>query len=184
MKIRRLHIGGSRTIEKARKGDRNAQRELWEQHAPAVLATCRQYLSNLPEAQDAMSDSFFTAFTSMDKYRGDGPFPAWLRRIAVRKCLDRLRARKDYKVAWNEDIMGEEIQEEVAASMEMEELQSIIDQLPAGFRSVFLLYCVEGYTHQDIAYALDISENTSKSQLSRARKQLQASWNNLQSMTS
>jgi len=121
-----------------------------------------------------MPKGFFKVFNNLSNFRSEGSFEGWIRKIMVREAIDFLRVQKQMN-------FSEEIEKEINASSsntfqsneEVDFLQQKIDELPEGYKAVFMLYAVEGYKHQEIAKMLNISEGTSKSQLSKARKLLQ-----------
>jgi len=147
---------------------------LFRQFAPKMLGVCRRYLYRQDLAEEALSSGFARAFDQMDSLREDVRFEGWLRAIMVRECIDTLRREKRYLFAEDADLLPESaapatVEHDLAAS----ELLVLIDQLPAGYRTVFNLYAVEGYSHPEIARMLGISENTSKTQYKKAREAIQ-----------
>ncbi len=174
MKLVSLHKNYERLISKARKNDRKAQHELYEMFSPKMLSVCRQYLRNSEEAEEVMLSGFLKVFTRLSSYKSEGSFEGWIRRIMVNEAISRLRANK--KLLFQEASEIENSAQHVAyieTELEVEEIQRMIDSLPDGYRTVFVLYAVEGYKHSEIAELLQISESTSKTQLFKARKLLQ-----------
>lgn len=154
-----------------------AQRNLFELHSPKMLSVCRMYVKDLHHAEDVMLKGFFKVFKNLKKYKGKGSFEGWIRKIMIREALDFLRSQKrqGYPEELREDqSVSENIFEQ---KIEIDEIQKQIDSLPEGYKNVLLLYAVEGYKHHEIAEILGISENTSKSQLSKARKALRKNLN-------
>lgn len=142
-----------------------------------MLTICKRYLGPTHEAEDCLVESFMIVFKRIDQYDGSGPIEAWLRRIVVNQALQYLRKRNMMFVeAGGEDDVGVELPADgpsPESSMAAADLMALVDQLPDGYRTVFNLYAIEGYSHQEIASQLSISEGTSKSQLNRARQLLQ-----------
>ena len=175
LKVIRLPKDDKQLIARAIEHDRAAQRELFERFAPKMLGVCRRYISDLHHAEDVMLTGFFRVFHHLEQFRGDGSFEGWIRRIMVRESISFLRKNKDrdseYDEAALKNISGEN--NAAVADLEAEHLQELIDGLPRGYRMVFVLSAIEGYTHSEIADLLQISEGTSKSQLYKARKMLQ-----------
>jgi RNA polymerase sigma-70 factor (ECF subfamily) len=149
-----------------------AQERLFKKHAPKMLSVCRQYIPELQRAEEAMCNGFLKVFKNLKSYRGEGSFEGWVRRIMVRESISYLRS--DDKMYFKDLNKATVISNfnMMESSLEMQDLQRIIDELPPGYRSVFVLYAIEGYKHQEIAEMLNISENTSKTQLFKARKKL------------
>lgn len=160
-------------IKRAIKGNRDAQRKLYEQHSPKMLSVCRYYIKDVHQAEEAMCNGFLKVFTKLETFKSEGSFEGWIRRIMVRESISYLRAVK--KLYFSDDgiIENNESINNIQTNLEVDHIQSLIDELPEGYRIVFTMYAIEGYKHREIAEALGISEGTSKSQLSKARKQLQ-----------
>lgn len=126
-----------------------------------------RYLKDQMLAEDSMIEAFMKVFTKIDSYKGEGSFEGWIKRIMVNECLMKLRGPKVYWVAT--DDYESEFSIEAFTSLEAEELYKMISDLPVGYRTVFNMYVLEGFSHTEIAENLGISEGTSKSQLSRAK---------------
>ncbi len=155
------------------KEDRRAQRMLYEKFSATMLAVCRRYCGQLEIAEETMSNGFVKAFKNMTKFENKGSFEGWLRKIMVRESLDFIKTKKDFIISVDTFLPSEEPSEDFGSNLEAEELLALIDELPAGYKEVFNLYVIEGMKHQEIADLLGISENTSKSQLMKARLALQ-----------
>ncbi len=156
--------------------DRLAQRRLYELYAGRMTAICLRYVANRDEALDLMHDGFVKIFTSMRQYDGRGNFEAWMRKIFVNISLEHLR--KCDALRGSDDVDSEAFQMDsgdvsVVEKMSADEIMQLIAELPVGFRTVFNMYAIEGYSHQEIAARLGINETTSRSQFSRARAVLQ-----------
>lgn len=139
------------------------------------MSVCRQYLRDNDLAEEVMLNGFFKVFTKIDTYSGQGSFEGWIRRIMVNESLSVLRRQK--KLFFKDESVIENSLEhsaEIDSELEVEEIQKLIDALPDGYKTVFVLYVVDGYKHSEISELLQISEGTSKSQLSKARSMLQA----------
>lgn len=169
-----FHDDGQRVIRRAVKGDARAQQCIFESYAPRMLAVCRRYIGDWHFAEDTLVNGFVKVFDQLSTFRGDGSFEGWVRRIMVNECIAFLRKRQF--VVFDDEIVLESEREPVwndGDLWDVDRLQSLIDALPRGYRTVFVLYVVEGYGHKEIASLLNIGEGTSKSQLSKARKLLQ-----------
>lgn len=160
-------------ISACQKEDRKAQRMLYEKFAPTMLAVCRRYCGQVEIAEETMSNGFIKAFRYINNFENKGSFEGWLRKIMVRESLDYLKTKKDFIVSVDTFLPSEEPSEDFGSDLEVEELLELIDSLPAGYKEVFNLYVIEGMKHHEIATLLGISENTSKSQLMKARLALQ-----------
>ena len=173
-----LQIKKSKSEEKliaaCRKGDRKAQCELYEKYAPLMYSVCRRYVIELQEAEDVLVCGFTKVFSKIDQFSGDGSFEGWVRRIMVNESLTYLRRNKSMFLEVEiEKAEREPDYQQLHNQLEVEDLHKMIDLLPTGYKTVFNLYAIEGFSHKEIAEKLGVSENTSKSQLSRARAHLQ-----------
>lgn len=152
-----------------------AQQLLFDRYSKKMMGVCLRYVSNYEEAQDILQESFIKVFQKISSYEGKGSLDGWIRRIIINTALDHFRKNKDYR--FQQEISEEEhaiaTEMNVMENIQVKELLTIIQALPAGFRTVFNLYAVEGFSHKEIGEMLGISESTSKSQYSRARMHLQ-----------
>jgi RNA polymerase sigma-70 factor, ECF subfamily len=178
LKIVALHQELETLIRKAGNKDRQAQKVLYNRYAPKLLSVCRQYISDIYAAEDVMVSAFMKIFTNLDRFENRGNFEAWIRRIAVNESISYIRANS--KVRFIEDSISEMTATETSDSALLTaDIQALVDKLPEGCKMVFMMYAVEGYKHHEIAAMLNISEGTSKSQLSYARKILQSLLQNI-----
>ena len=140
-----------------------------------MFPVCLRYVSDRSLAEDILQDGFITLFTKLGSYKGDGSFEGWARRIFVTTALMALRKKDALKMSDELDVVRGMKTDTVSQLQNIgyKDLMSLITQLPPGFRTVFNLYAVEGFTHKDIGEMLGISETTSRTQLSRARAWLQ-----------
>jgi RNA polymerase sigma-70 factor (ECF subfamily) len=160
-------------LEPCKSGERKAQKELYQQMAPVLYGICKRYLTRDEEAEEALSNSFLKVFNKLHTYEGVGSFEGWMKRITVRECLDYLRkSRAPFDLDWDGDVPAPE-----GNNHGTDHLMTLIQQLPVGYRTVFNLYAIEGFTHPEISEMLQISVGTSKSQLSKARAHLQQQLN-------
>ncbi|MEM9325362.1 MAG: sigma-70 family RNA polymerase sigma factor [Bacteroidota bacterium] len=161
--------------EGCRRRKPKAQKALYDNLAPKMLGVCLRYLKDKEEAEHVMIGGFVKVFEKIDQYKGDGSFEGWIRRIMVNESLMYLRRSQPLSVDVDiAEVEGELDYDQLDQSLNAEDLLKLITELPVGYKTVFNLYAIEGFNHAEIAEKLGISENTSKSQLSRARKLLQA----------
>jgi len=155
-------------------GNRRMQEELYKRYSPKMYAVCLRYAGVTEEAQDVLQEGFIKVFKKMDSYRGDGSFEGWMRRVFVNTAIEHFR-RKRYLMPVTEKEENSIEGKYVSALDELgaKDIMALVQDLSPGYRTVFNLYVVEGYTHKEIAEMLGISEGTSKSQLSRAKVILQ-----------
>ena len=154
-------------------GKRDAQHTLFEIHSPKMLSVCRYYIKDLQHAESVMLGGFFKAFTSLKKLKDKERFEGWLRRIMVRESISFLRQEKHIEFSIEDAPTHQELYNNIDSQIEVAQIQQLIDELPEGYRMVFVMYAIEGYKHQEIAEILHISQGTSKSQLFKARQMLQ-----------
>lgn len=159
-----------------KRGDVIAQRALFEQYSPLLMAKIFRYVGNDDDAKDVLQDTFIKALTMIDSFAwaGEGSLQAWLTRIAVNASLNFLRSRKRL-VSLNVDTLDDppDLAEEPTAtevnSLDASTILAMVAELPDGYRTVFNLYCLDGYSHKEIAEQLGINEKSSSSQLLRAK---------------
>ena len=158
-------------IERCLKNDALAQKQMYEWLAPRMFAVCLRYVGDKEEARDVLHDSFITLYGKLGSYKGEGSFEGWARRIFITTALMHLRKKDALRHSEQLDDISQEITYDsgVIEKMEAKVLLELIGQMPVGFRTVFNMYAIEGYTHQEIAKELAITEGGSRSQLSRAK---------------
>lgn len=162
-------------IEACRRNDRTAQKALFDRMAPKMLSVCRRYVRDKMEAEDILVMSFTKVFERIGQFKSEGSFEGWVRRIVVNESLTFLRRNKMMYLETDlESVERESPSALQETGLEAEDLLRLIQELPAGYRMVFNLYAIDGFSHKEIAVQIGITESTSKSQLSRARTHLQA----------
>ena len=156
-------------------GDRASQKVLYDRLAPRMFPICIRYIGDRTQAEDVLQDGFITLFTKLKDYKGEGSFEGWARRIFVTTALMSLRKKDALKMSEDLDCARGLKAETVSQTQSLgyKELMELVMSLPPGFRTVFNMYSIEGYSHKEIGEMLGISETTSRTQLSRARIWLQ-----------
>jgi RNA polymerase sigma factor (sigma-70 family) len=156
------------------KHNRAAQQQLFDLYSSKMYGICYRYVRQPMEAEDIVVTAFTKIFERIGQFKGEGSFEGWIRRVVVNEALSSLRKSRSMYVETDlEQADREPDYEQISDHLETEDLLNMIQQLPAGYRIVFNMYAIDGYAHKEIAEQLGISENTSKSQLSRARVFLQ-----------
>lgn len=178
MKVINLHQEEKELIKLAVESNRHAQHQIYSKFSPRMLSVCRQYIKDLHQAEDVMIIAFMKVFTNLKKFKHEGSFEGWIRRIMINECISYIRVHKKVMFIEDENYFEESFNT-IESQFSVEDLQFLIDRLPDGYKMVFNLYAIEGYKHQEIATLLGINEGTSKSQLSHARKMLQSNINKL-----
>lgn len=178
MKVITLHQEEKEIIELAVGNNRHAQQKIYSKYSQKMLSVCRQYIKDLHLAEDIMITAFMKVFTNLKSFEHKGNFEGWIRRIMINECISYIRVQKKVTFIDDENYI-EERHNDIETKFSVDDIQSLIDSLPDGYKMVFNLYCIEGFKHQEIAIMLGISEGTSKSQLSHARKMLQDNINKL-----
>ena len=156
------------------KGDRRYQELLYMKFCRKMMGVCFRYSRSKEEAEDLLQDAFIKVFSKLDQFRFEGSLEGWIRRIVLSTIYDSFR-KKTFLVVLSENEIPDEAanNDDFLSDVDFDQLVEAIRQLSPGYRTVFNMYAVEGYTHKEIADMLGISEGTSKSQLSRAKVILQ-----------
>ncbi|MES2730301.1 MAG: sigma-70 family RNA polymerase sigma factor [Bacteroidota bacterium] len=161
-------------IRACQKGEATAQRQVYEKYARKMLGVCLRYANDSFEAEEILISGFLKVFDKVGQFKGEGSFEGWIRKIMVNQALSYLRKNKSIYLETDlEKADYEPDFQSPNSHLEAEDLLIMIQQLPPGYKTVFNLYAIEGYSHKEIANLLHISESTSKSQLCRARALLQ-----------
>ncbi len=156
------------------KNNRDAQKGLYDVMSPKVFAICLRYADSYHTAEDLLQEGFIKVYKYIKNFRGDGSFEGWVKRIFVNTAIEHYRKKaRMYPIVNLENVDYELKVEQIADTLELQDLQKLISRLSPGYKTVFNLYVVEGYSHREIGELLSISEGTSKSQLARARYLLQ-----------
>lgn len=161
-------------VEKCQQGDRKAQYELYKLYSKAMFNVSLRIVNEYADAEDVLQESFLSAFRNVASFKGTSTFGAWLKRIVVNHSISLIQRRRVALVPLEEHDWAEPTEglEEVEVDYQVGAIRQAIQRLPDGYRIVLSLYLLEGYDHQEIAEILNITESTSKSQYSRARKKL------------
>ncbi|MDH5597576.1 MAG: sigma-70 family RNA polymerase sigma factor [Cyclobacteriaceae bacterium] len=151
-------------------GDSKAQKRLFELFSGKMLGVCLRFISEFETAEDIMIGGFIKVYDKLNQFNFEGSFEGWIRKIMVNESLTYIRKNKHMYLQVDIEAADREPDfNQLGNHLEAEDLLKMIQKLPTGYRTVFNLYAIEGFSHKEIAEQLDISENTSKSQLSRAR---------------
>lgn len=169
-------VNEKRLIDSCIKGERKAQKELYDLYARKMMSVCFRYAGEQELARDLLQEGFIRVFSNLKAYQHIGSFEGWIRKIFVNTSLEYLRRNDLLREALDIDAnatVNVKTEHTVIEELSAEDLLKIISELPSGFRTVFNMYAIEGYSHKEIADALGITESTSRSQLTRARILLQ-----------
>lgn len=156
-------------------GNRQMQEELYKRFSGKMYAVCLRYANNADDAQDLLQEGFIKVYRNLHRFRAEGSFEGWIRRVFVNSSIEHFRkkALQLSKVSDKEENTIEDTDSSALDQMAEKDIVRLIQELSPGYRTVFNLYVVEGYSHREIGDMLGISEGTSKSQLARARSILQ-----------
>ena len=161
-------------IKACQRQNAKAQRTLYDRYSPVMLGLCRRYVRGELEAEDVMIKGFMKVFSKIDLFEGKGSFEGWMKRIMINESLTYIRQNKAMYLETDIEVAEREPDfDKISTELEAKDLLKMVNELPSGYRTIFNLYAIEGYSHKEISELLGINENTSKSQLSRARAQLQ-----------
>ena len=158
----------------AQKQERLAQKTIYEMFSPRMLAVAKSYVCSREDAEDVLMGAFCKAFARMKDCRDEKSFPFWLRKIVVNDAINFIRKNRNllYSDAEDVELLGQDILDEDESKFPDFEIDSVLAQMPLGYKLVFNLYVLEEKKHQEISEILNISEGTSKSQLNKAKKWL------------
>lgn len=171
-----MKMNDEQLVKKCLENDVLAQKYLFESFSRKMMGVCLRYTKDAEEAQDVLQMGFVKVFEKLHLFNNEGSLEGWIRKVLVNTALDQIRKNKKFENNIDLDAVDFSLpteNENVLDQMGANDLLKIIQQMPSGFRTVFNMYAIEGYTHQEIADELNISINTSKSQYSRARVYLQ-----------
>ena len=170
-----MRLSESEIIAGCLQKKRKAQRALYDQYHPVLLGICLRYAKSRAEAEDVLLMALTRIYKKIDTYNGDGSFEGWMKRVVVNIAIDNYR--KNFKHYFHDDLedipqgnLGFHI---IPDSFSVKDILKTVQELPDGYRVVFNLFAIEGYSHKEIAKQLGITESTSKTQLLKARKKLQ-----------
>ena len=164
-----MRVDLEQILEGCKKNDRRSQKELYKLFYSVALGICLRFVNNKDDAGIILNDGFYKVFTRLDTYNSQYPFAAWLKRIITNTAIDHYRSSLRFQ---SFEIVEEDAVELNLESLDYQDLMHMIHSLSPAYRTVFLLYAVEGYTHEEIADTLHIEIGTSKSNLFKARKKL------------
>lgn len=155
-------------------GNARAQRMLFDRYSAKMLGVAMRYIRDKERAEDVLQDAFIKVFKNLDRFKHDGSLEGWIRRIVVNTALDQLRKNKKRQGDLELDDSFIEITTNnfTEERLQAESLMKLVQELPEGYRTVFNMFAIEGYSHKEIAKKLGVTENTSKSQYSRAKTAL------------
>lgn len=161
-------------VQECLRGNARAQKALFDKFAPKMLAVCARYMKDQAETEDVFQIGMVKVFNKLADFKAEGPLEGWIRRIMVNSCLDQLRKNQRFITDKSFDDVSYriEVKEEISSQLMAEDLIALIQKMPAGYRVVFNMFAIEGFSHQEIAIQLNITESTSKSQYLRARAYL------------
>jgi len=182
-------ISDEQIIEGCLSGKRKAYNWLYRKYVNVMMGICMRYCKNRDDAEDVLQEGFIKVFSNMEKYRHEGSFEGWIKRIMVNSAIDHYQ--QNLRHAYHSDVdemeshtiidnaNGPDPDTPVSSDIRQERLMALIQSLPDGYRMVFNMYAIEGMSHKEIATSLGISENTSKTQLMKARRTLRGKLNEI-----
>ncbi|MBK7816362.1 MAG: sigma-70 family RNA polymerase sigma factor [Sphingobacteriaceae bacterium] len=160
-------------VNRCKQNDPKAQEILFNSFSKSLYGICCRYLKNRDDAEDVLQDSFIKILLNINQYRGEGNFEGWMKRITVNTALTYLKEKQKIKFETADKLyIVDEPEEEIDQDIKAEYILECLNELPMGYRTIFNLYLVEGFSHKEIADQLGIKEATSRSQYSKARQYL------------
>lgn len=174
--VTNLHLDGSidsKVLQGCISGNREHQALLYKHFSPVMFGICLRYATDYHTAEDILQEGFVKVFNNLTKFRGEGSFEGWMKRIFVNTSIEYYRkAINQMRMVDIAIVPDPSFDNKIISTLAKEDLLKLIQKLPSGYRAIFNLYIIEGYSHKEIAEMLSISEGTSKSQLARARATL------------
>lgn len=171
---RKAEINFERIIEGCCEWDRNMQNALYQLFYSYGMSICIRYVESEPEAISVLNDGFLKVFRNIKRYKQDQPFKPWFRRIVVNTAIDYVKSQQRFKIEMSmEEAKNVPTTEDILSRINYKELMAMVQSLSAAYRTVFNMYVIDGFKHEEIADILGISVSTSKSNLTRARARLQ-----------
>lgn len=158
-----------RLIKRCKRHNLNAQSELYTRYKDVLFTLCLKYCKNKEEAEDNLQDAFISIFNNISKYKGNGSFEGWMKRITINKAIDKYKKESFINIVINDDMLEDIEIDTNELNVPLHILLDTIQELPSRYRLVFNMYEMDNYTHKEIAKSLEISEGTSKSNLHRAK---------------
>lgn len=160
-------------VERCIEGDRSAQYNLYRMYSKGMYNICLRMIDNSTEAEDVLQESFIDVYRKLHTYKFESTPGAWIKRIVINNCINKLRKKKLHIEEIEEGrYIAEDLVEKEDYRFEVKKIKRAVSALPDGYRAIFSLYAMEGYDHQEIGQIMNISESTSKSQYSRAKKKI------------
>lgn len=162
-------------VEACKRQDRRAQQQLYSQYARAMYNICLRMMGNEADAEDMLQNAFVDVFLKINSYRSEATIGAWIKRIVINTCINHLKKRRLDTTEWDDRIGDQSLETDYNAqdaSLSVDMVKKAMAELPDGYRAVFSLYLIEGYDHKEIADIMGVTEATSKSQFSRAKKKM------------
>ncbi|MDG5490118.1 RNA polymerase sigma factor [Psychroserpens sp. SPM9] len=167
-------------IKACKKHNLKAQSQLYQMYKDDLFTLCLKYCKNREEAQDNLQDAFLEIFRKIKTYKGSGSFEGWIKRITINKAIDKYKKDSHLNIVINNDLLEDHnlMDIETLERIPLDQILKHIQELPPRYRLVFNLYELDGYSHKDISKLLNISVNTSKSNLHRAKSLLKTKMQN------
>ncbi len=159
-------------VKRCLDGDEKSCKCLFDKYASQMLALCIRYSDNRTDAEDCLQDGFIKVFQNLNSWKSTGPLGAWIRRIMINTCLTKQTSAYNQHIQSSEDIPEKYVEPEIVSQLGMIELESLIAQMPSGYRTIFNMSIMEGYSYEEISSMLNVTESTCRSQLFKAKNYL------------
>ncbi|MDZ4664392.1 MAG: RNA polymerase sigma factor [Bacteroidota bacterium] len=160
-------------VNRCKQNDSKAQELLFTSYSKSLYGICCRYIKNRDDAEDVLQDSFIKIFLNLNKFKAEGNFEGWMKRITVNTALTYLKEKQKIKFESADKLfIVDEVETDIEEDIKAEYILECLNELPTGYRTIFNLYLVEGFSHKEIADQLGIKESTSRSQYSKARQYL------------
>ncbi|MFI5221242.1 MAG: RNA polymerase sigma factor [Bacteroidia bacterium] len=172
--MNRMAVNEREIIDGCLAGKAICQRQLYDRFASKMLGVCMRYAKDRAEAEDMLQEGFIKVFKNLGSFRNDGSFEGWVRRIMVFTAINMFKARtREFRESLDDQNVEGKFDAQIIEKIAVKEIIALVQQMPEGYRVVFNMYAMEGFTHREIGEILGIAEGTSKSQYSRAKSFMQ-----------
>lgn len=159
-------------IQGCKENDRKCQRAFVDQFSPYLFGVCKRYVSDLSKAKDCLQDALVQILTNIHKYEAKGSFKSWAARVTATQCLQMIRREKRHITSDLEELIEPSEEESISDRLEVEDILKFLETIPERYRIAVNMYIIEGYSHKEIAEHLEITESSSRSLVTRARKMI------------
>jgi RNA polymerase sigma-70 factor (ECF subfamily) len=160
-------------VERCLEKDRRAEKALYDRFSGQMYAICLRYMKDQQEAEDVFQEGMIKVYNKLNTWKGEGPLVGWMRQVFIHCALNQIKTnQKHFMQDLDSTVQPENLEINVISQLQTEAIWNLIQQLPIGYKTVFNLFAIEGYSHAEIATMLGVTESTSKTQFLKAKAKL------------